>query len=207
MSDIPTRDPATPPQERPFWLPRPPADVLAEDEATTVDVLHDPPSTLVEDPDATLAAVSAPASRAARTTTRVLALVLVLAVGFLGGAWWSTRSGGAATAARGFSPPIGASGGFGPQGLAPAGAGTTGETGATSGGTTTSGTVKLVDGSVVYVATAGGGVVRVTTSGTTAVLSTGTLSRLKAGDSVTVAGSRSTDGSLAASTITEGTAK
>jgi len=71
-------------------------------------------------------------------------------------------------------------------------------------GSATTGTVKLVDGTTVYVQTSSGDVVTVRTSASTAVqlAQTAKLSDLKAGASVTVEGTTSTDGSVTATKVT-----
>jgi hypothetical protein len=107
--------------------------------------------------------------------------------GFQGGA----RGGGAQGA--------GAQGGFQRGGgAAPGGTAT-----ATGGGATT-GTVKLVDGSTIYVQTPDGNVVTVKTDGKTK-LSTATTSKLsavKAGQPVTVQGPAAADGTVTATSVT-----
>ncbi|MCO6004291.1 DUF5666 domain-containing protein [Actinoallomurus purpureus] len=77
-------------------------------------------------------------------------------------------------------------------------------TGRASGGTT--GTVQKVAGKTVYVRTADG-VVRVTVTGTTKVhvLRSGSASALKTGANVTVQGTQAKDGTLTATSVTQGT--
>ncbi len=140
-------------------------------------------------------AVRAPRRYASRTTAVLAGLLLVVA-GFVAGAQvqrhWGTPVASAGTGARGTFPGAG-----GPTG---AGAGT-GRTG--TGGSTITGTVKLVDGTTVYLETANGQVVTVTTTGTTTVLLTGTLGQLAAGATVSVTGQTGTDGTVAATSITK----
>ena len=71
-------------------------------------------------------------------------------------------------------------------------------------GSPTTGTVKLVDGTTVYVQTANGDVITVRTSAGTAVqlAQTAKLSDLKAGTSVTVEGATGTDGVVTATKVT-----
>jgi hypothetical protein len=68
----------------------------------------------------------------------------------------------------------------------------------------TTGTVKLVDGSTVYIQTAAGEVVTVRTSAGTAVqlAQTAKVSDLKAGASVTIEGAAGTDGVVTATKVT-----
>ncbi len=70
---------------------------------------------------------------------------------------------------------------------------------------TTEGTVKLVNGTTVYIVTSDGRTITVKTSdGTTVQLATdGALSDLAEGDTVTVAGATAGDSSVTATTITE----
>jgi hypothetical protein len=77
--------------------------------------------------------------------------------------------------------------------------------GSTAAAPATTGKVKLVDGTTVYVETAGGDVVTVRTNGQTKVetASPSSLKALAAGDSVTVTGQSSGDGTVTATTVTE----
>jgi hypothetical protein len=70
---------------------------------------------------------------------------------------------------------------------------------------TTTGKVKLVDGTTVYVETSNGDVVTVRTNGQTKVESSSpsSLKELAAGDTVTVQGPSSGDGTVTATTVTE----
>jgi hypothetical protein len=103
-------------------------------------------------------------------------------------------------------------GGASGTGAARTGAGTgTGAAGAAgaaggAGGGATVGSVKLVDGDNVYVSTTSGGVVKVTTAPgvTVNVTQAGSLADLKPGDTVTVQGTTSSDGtSMAATSISQ----
>jgi hypothetical protein len=140
--------------------------------------------------------------------TLVLGACALLLGGFLGGAQVQQRWGTApATSNRpaGFTGPNGAAfPGFagGARGTgAPGGAAPTAP--AAAAGTT--GTVKLVDGSTLYVQTADGTVVTVRTSGKTTVqtASKGALKDLKAGQAVSVQGAADPgDGSVTATSVT-----
>ncbi|GAA4620654.1 hypothetical protein GCM10023196_005500 [Actinoallomurus vinaceus] len=84
-------------------------------------------------------------------------------------------------------------------------AGTSGAAGAGSGSATT-GTVQKIDGKTIYVKTANG-VVRVKVTGTTSlrVLRSGSASALKTGTTIVVQGSQAQDGTLTATSVTQGT--
>lgn len=136
------------------------------------------------------------AERLTRRRLPVLPLTLgaavLLGIGFIAGA--QQRTHGATTA----SAP--AAGRMARAGGRPAGAG--------SGGASeiTAGTVKLVDGRNVYVQTAAGGTVKIhTTRATKVTLATsGSVSRLKPGDTVLARTSAGDGGAVSASSISEG---
>lgn len=172
-----------------------------------------PPVVLVEEPDDLLAqpldddlneriAKAAP-RRLANRATFVLAGLALLVAGFVGGAQVQ-KSYGTAPAATG------APGGVNPAALASQFAGR-GAQGGAQGGTTggqagarggITGTVKLVDGTTVYVETADGQTLIVKTSGTTTVSAPGALKDLTAGSSVTIVG-QNADGTVTATSITK----
>ncbi len=176
---------------------------------------------LLATPPAETAGDDLPAMLAARRPTRrlpplttILAALVLLAAGTAGGAWaqkrWGTdQSGGSGRAAfAGFAAARAAAGGG-----AATGAGRTGAPGATGGfgarggfGNATIGTVRLVDGKTLYVATTSGGIVRVkTAAGTTVrVTKSGSLKSLSPGQTVIVQGATAKDGSVTATSITEG---
>ncbi|GII02867.1 hypothetical protein [Planobispora takensis] len=89
------------------------------------------------------------------------------------------------------------------------GQGNTGNTGGTGPGAMTVGTVQKVEGGKVYVRTVNGSVVTVTTTGETAVRISreGEVSDLEAGKTVVVQGARGEDGSVTATSISEGAAR
>jgi len=78
-----------------------------------------------------------------------------------------------------------------------------------AGANATTGTVKMVDGSTVYVTTAGGGIVAIKTNGTTKIriMKNGKVQDLAPGSTVVVQGTPGSDGSVTASTITQGGAR
>ncbi|GAA4951927.1 hypothetical protein [Actinoplanes utahensis] len=132
-----------------------------------------------------------------RTTIGLLGVVLLVG-GFLGGVqaherWGVPASSGTSGMAGGFG-----GGGRGGASVAPGDAGTAGQ------GTT--GTVKLVDGTTLYVQTASGETVTVRTSDRTAVKvsQTASLASLTSGLAVTVQGVPDSEGIISATAVTAG---
>ncbi|MEV6929604.1 hypothetical protein AB0M46_34640 [Dactylosporangium sp. NPDC051485] len=148
-------------------------------------------------------AKSAP-RRLANRATYVLAGLALLVAGFVGGAQVQ-KSYGTAPAASG-------PGGVNPAALANRGGGQgfpgTGQGGTGQGGTGTggrggiTGTVKLVDGTTVYVESADGTTYIVKTSDKTTVSAPGALKDLTAGSTVTVQG-QNAEGTVTATAITK----
>jgi hypothetical protein len=146
--------------------------------------------------------------------TLVLGAVALLLAGFLGGLQVQKHWGTAATASSNGAGFAGlnrnAGGGYqGYPGAGRAGGGFGNGTGAAPSATAaaaTTGTVKLVDGSTIYVQTPDGTVVTVKTTGTTTVQSAAksSLKNLKAGQTVTVQGPAGTDGTVTATSVTAG---
>jgi hypothetical protein len=153
--------------------------------------------------------------RKARVTTpltRVLLGLVVVALAFLAGAYmhrWQNPSSGSSTNPQDFLAQLrgaagdsdGTTGGSLPTGF-PGGGGGGGLGG---GGGNTIGTVKLVDGTTVYVEDASGNITRITTDAKTDVtLSTdASVDKLKPGTSVIVQGEAGADGEVAATSIAE----
>ena len=157
--------------------------------------------------------------------TMVFAALVIAGAGFVAGIQMEKRN---APAASGLPPGLAAfanaraNGGAFPGAFTGRGNAANGATGASSGaggngatqtpagngatGRGTTGTVKLVDGTNVYITTADGSIVKVTTSPTSKVTkaSPGAVSDLKAGDTVTVQGTTGADGTIAASSISQG---
>jgi hypothetical protein len=171
--------------------------------AKDLDLLADPPSTVsADDLDAALSG-PAPSARSLRLT-RVLAAVLVLALGFAGGVFADQTWGQSATAA---GPTAAGGDGARPTGM-PAGM----PTGMPSGGpaegtesgstTSTTGTVTLVDGSVLYLTDSTGAQTRVEVADTATITTSAstTLKKISKGDTVTVTGTTN-DNSLAATSV------
>ncbi len=177
-------------------------------------ILENPPSTVDESALASALDV-APPSRRSVAVTRVLVGLLLVALGATAATWWahrtsSTSGGRTAFAAGGFPAggtlPSGAPSGAAGQGSGGQGSGGQAASGTTTGGTTaaaTTGTVKLVDGDVLYVATADGKVVKVKVASTTTVSRAASISDVKAGTTVVVTGTTGSDGTVAATTVTE----
>jgi hypothetical protein len=140
--------------------------------------------------------------------TLVLGAVALLLGGFLGGLQVQKHWGAAATAS---SNPAGFAGfnrnaGGGYQGFPGADTGRVGAPPTASAAAATTGTIKLVDGSTIYVQTPDGDVVTVKTTGKTSVqtAATSSLKNLKAGQRVTVQGPAGTDGTVTATSVTAG---
>jgi hypothetical protein len=139
--------------------------------------------------------------------TLVLAAVVVASAGFLGGAlvgkhYGSSGSGGLAAE---FSRFAGARASASASPGAGTGSGFAGRGGLFGSGNATIGTIKLVDGSVVYVQTAEGDIVQVATSAGTKVTvsSTVPVKDLQPGETVIVEGSKNSSGAIAATSISQ----
>jgi hypothetical protein len=145
---------------------------------------------------------AAPRKLVNRATVGLAGLVLALG-GFIAGAQVQKNTGtsnaAATTGNRGAFP----GGGAFPTAFAQNG-GEGGGGGQNRSGSATTGTVKLVDGTTVYVQTANGDVITVRTSASTAVelAQKAKLSDLKAGAQVTVEGATGTDGVVTATKVT-----
>jgi len=96
-------------------------------------------------------------------------------------------------------------GGFGAGGTGRTG---TGVPGGAGGSGVTIGTIKLVDGDTIYVTDAQGNIVKVTTGSSTKVTENkdGKVSDLQPGQSVTIRGDQKSNGDIAATTVTQGSA-
>jgi hypothetical protein len=132
--------------------------------------------------------------------TAALALAVAVAGGVIGGVE-AQKHWGASTSSA--TPPRAA--GF--AGLAARGGGGGGFPGSGGGGATgTNGTVTLIKGSTLYVTDASGNTVLVHTTAGSAVQKTvaGTIKTVHPGDSVTVTGTKNSDGSYSARQITIG---
>jgi hypothetical protein len=125
----------------------------------------------------------------------VLGCLILAAGGFVGGVLEAKHTGTTSATTGGATAAAGAR----------TGAGFVGGGGASQGATATIGTVKLVDGSTIYVTTTNGSVVKVTTSGTTklSVSATGKATDLKAGAAITVTGTTDASGTINATAVTQ----
>lgn len=170
----------------------------------------DPQDILAEPPDTRdiSAELSAPPRQQLPWLTLLLAGGLVAGLAFAGGALVEKNQSQGSTpsaAARGGAAQSGQGGqrqGFGAgQGGQRQGGGIPGAAGGL-----TIGTVKLVDGSTIYVTDTQGNVVKVTTAGSTQVTESksGKVSDLQPGQTVTVRGSQNASGDVAATTVTQG---
>lgn len=148
-----------------------------------------------------------PIARRSRSTSRLTIGLLVsvgIAAGFLVGVKLQKDQGAAPASA---ASPFAAFAGSGANG-AGRGVGTGGITGAGGGtggfGGATIGTVKLVDGSNVYITDAQGTVVKVSTTGSTISKSApGTVADFQTGETLIVRGTTATDGTVTATSITD----
>jgi Domain of unknown function (DUF5666) len=131
--------------------------------------------------------------------TVVLAGLVLLVGGFVAGAQVQKHFGATTGTGTPTTFPTNFRGGLGGAGGNAAGGGGTGGTG--GGGNATTGTVKLVDGSTVYVTTANGDIVIVHTNAGTTISQPGSLKDLTAGATVTVNGQTGSDGSVTATRI------
>ncbi|MCU1378711.1 MAG: hypothetical protein JWN29_1694 [Acidimicrobiales bacterium] len=139
-------------------------------------------------------------TRSVGFVTSGLLVVVVAALGFLVGVKVQQHKGGstAGGAAAGFAARLG-------QRPGGAGAGAAGGGPAAAGGGATAGTVKLVDGDVIYVTSTSGDIIKVrTTSGSTITKSsTATVGDIRPGDTVVVQGQAGSDGTVAATRVTD----
>jgi Cu/Ag efflux protein CusF len=185
-------------------------DAAATVPTSDVDLDSDP---FADDLSKELAA-AAPKRWANRATVVIGALALVVG-GFLGGVQVEKHYGSTATATNaaarrggtGFTRGEGFGGGFG-GGSGTAGGGASAAPTTPAGGAganTTTGTVKLVDGTTLYVQLANGDIATVDTTGATKVLigkTAGKLSSLTTGEKVTVTGTADAAGTVTAKTVT-----
>jgi hypothetical protein len=159
-------------------------------------------------PDASLLA-DLRKTRITTPATRVLLVLIVLSVGFLGGALvdrWQRPSSSASGSVQSLINSFRRGGRGGAAAGGSGGAG--GLFGGGAGGGGTVGTVKLVDGSNVYLTDTAGDVIKVTTTPSTQITisKTGTVGQLAPGSTIIVQGTASSDGtSMAATSISPST--
>jgi hypothetical protein len=159
------------------------------------------------------------------SVTVVLVVVVVASAGFIGGILVGkhySSSGSPASRLGAFAaaeaspsaatgsgsrtgPGGGAGGGFGGARGGLSGAGGTGGTGGFAEGNATVGTIKLIDGSTIYVTTSAGDIVQVVTSSGTKVTvsSTVPVKDLQPGETVIVEGSKNSSGGVSATSISQ----
>jgi len=151
-------------------------------------------------------------TRVTTPATRVLLVLIVLGVGFLGGALvdrWQRPSSSSTSSLSSLISQLrrGGAGGSGGSGAA-GGAAAFAFPGAGGAGGATIGTVKVVDGNSVYIQDTAGDDIKVTTSPSTQVTVSkpGTVNDLTVGATITVAGKTSSDGtSISATSIAPST--
>jgi hypothetical protein len=192
----------------------------------TQELLPSPEDILAEPPDARdiAAELAAPPRRKLPWLTLLLGAAVIAAGSFAGGALVEkNNNSGSSSAASAFAKlragATGGTGGFSRTGTGTGGTGTGTGTGAAAGGGfggfgggsaagggATTGTVKLVDGSTIYVTNSSGNIVKVTTgsSTTVSIAKSGSVSQLQPGQTVTVRGTTDSSGDVAATTVTEG---
>ncbi len=139
--------------------------------------------------------------------TLALAGAVLICAGFIGGVLTQKHLGGGSSSSGGRGNFAAFSGGRTGTGTAGGffGRGGTGAAGGTGGGAIT-GTVTVVSGDKLYVTAADGSVYTVTTTGSTVVNVTqsGTVSQIKPGQTVVIAGSNDNSGDVTATSITAG---
>jgi hypothetical protein len=141
--------------------------------------------------------------------TLVLAVVVVVSAGFIGGILVGKHFGssGSSSLPSGFGgfPGAGAISSATGSGSGGASGGAGGGAGGFAGGNATVGTIKLVNGSTLYVQTTGGDIVQVSTSSGTKVTASSTVpvKDLRPGQSVIVEGSKNSSGGVSATSISQ----
>ncbi|MFB9840325.1 hypothetical protein, partial [Actinoallomurus acaciae] len=130
--------------------------------------------------------------------TTVLGAGVLIAAGFVVGAQADRHVAHQSGAASGTPPGQG-----GARSTGQGGSRTPGASGAAG---VTTGTVQKISGRTIYVRTANGDVVKVTVTGKTdvSVLHSGSATDLKAGTSVVVQGDQAKDGTVAATSVSQG---
>ena len=187
------------------------------DDGRDTDGLLDVLSSPLDNGDRLTAALARRPRAKLPSLTVVLVVVVIASAGFIGGIlvgkhYGSSSSGGLASRFGAFAAAAGASSSAGTgtgtrTGLGGAGGGFAGAggTGAFAGGNATVGTIKLVDGSKVYVQTSAGDIVQVSTSAGTKVTASSTVpvKDLAPGETVIVQGSKNSSGGVTATSISQ----
>ncbi len=169
-----------------------------------LDVLSEP---LADDGDFTTVLTRRPRAKLP-SLTLILAVIAVASAGFLGGALVGKHYGssGAANLAGAFSRFAAARASApGGTGATRSGSGAGGGSGLFGSGNATVGSIKLIDGSTVYVQTTAGDIVQVATSaGTRVTISTTVpVKDLQPGETVIVQGSKKSSGAITATSISQ----
>ncbi len=178
---------------------------MSDDDTAVLEPVDDKPvnDEPADDRDGLAAELAAAAPRRWwNRGTLVLGVLALVMAGFLGGLQVQKHFGATATAGLNGRPAgFPAGGGFGGPGRG--GSPSTAPDSPAAAGT--NGTVKLVDGTTIYVQTPDGTVVTVRTGATTDVRTAakGTVKDVKAGDSVTVQGAADAEGTVTATTVTK----
>ena len=189
----------------------PPDDPRATDPPDTDPLDTDPLDTEPRDDDLARELAKAAPRHWWNRGTVVLGAFVLLVGGFVGGLQAQKHWGTAATAAGGNRTGGGLAagqgrGGYGNLGGGFPGGGAAPTAAASAAAAATTGTVKLVDGSTIYLQTANGDLVTVKTDAKTSVSTAtkGKLSDVRPGQSVTVQGAAGSDGSVTATSVTAG---
>lgn len=170
----------------------------------TTDDNESPAELLANAPDSRdiSAELAAPPRPRLPWVTLGLAGGLIAVLGFTGGVFYEKDNTSSST--RASAPQGQGTGGFG--GNRPNGTGGFGGGQGANGAGFTRGTVKAVDGTTVYLTDPTGNTIKVTTGDSTKVTlnTTGKVGDLQPGQTVTVIGSKGSDGSYAATQLSEG---
>jgi hypothetical protein len=177
------------------------------DDGDDLDDLFDVLSSPIDDGDEVTAVLRRRPRATLPSLTLILAAIVVASAGFLGGAlvgkhYGTSSSGNLAAAFSRLAARASASASSGTgsrTGFAGGGSGLFGS------GNATIGTIKLIDGSTVYVQTTAGDIVQVATSTGTKVTvsSTVPVKDLAPGETVIVEGSKNSSGAIAATSISQ----
>jgi hypothetical protein len=198
------------PMEGPVYGPEP--EPASQAQPAGVGELLDLLSSPLDDDDLTAVLTRRPRAKLP-SMTLILAAIVVLGAGFLGGAlvgkhYGSSGSGSlAAEFGRLAATRAGASASASPGASGGTGSGFAGRSGAFGAGNATVGTIKLIDGATVYVQTTAGDIVQVATSGGTKVTVSNTVpvKDLQPGETVIVEGTKNSSGAISATSISQTT--
>jgi hypothetical protein len=177
-----------------------------QDADDLLDVLSSP---LDNDDELTAVLTRRPRAKLPSLTV-VLVVIVVASAGFIGGIMVGKHYGSSSSSSLASRFGAFAAAGASPAGGTASGArtgfgGSGGGFGGLAGGNATVGTIKLVDGSTVYVQTSAGDIVQVSTSSGTKVTvsSTVPVKDLRPGETVIVEGSKNSSGGVSATSISQ----